>query len=219
MEKDTNKRTNVQMKFYDLEEGGKFQVDEGGNVRVSKCSLTKEFQREFLGKLLNTPDPSLESNKEKLITDDIGGYSTFISIKVDGKVALEAESRYGKSALVYNPELLNQVIEKAKEMEIPSEPGKFILKDGDIVKQINTNEDVLKHFEKYDSANQIATWRENGKIKTQADFHFLDNEMPERVAAVLNQEYGTKVEVKDDAPEISLKQDVQEQKTVTDIEL
>ena len=112
MEKDTNTRTNVQMKFYELEEGGKFLVDDGGNVRVSSCSLTPEFQRGFLGKVLNAPDTSLESSKEKLATDDKGGFSTIISIKVDGKVALEAESRYGKSTLVYNPELLNQVIEK-----------------------------------------------------------------------------------------------------------
>jgi N12 class adenine-specific DNA methylase/predicted RNA methylase len=65
----------------------------------------------------------------------------------------------------------------------------------DKVVGINTNEDVLKQFEQFDKDNQIEKWREIGKIKTDTDFHYLENENPERVTAVLNQEFKTDITI------------------------
>ena len=76
-------------------------------------------------------------------------------------------------------------------------PFKFTLTDNKTGSQvgINTNEDVLKHFEQYDKDNQIANWRETGLIETKTQFHYLDNANPERVASVLNHEFKTDVKV------------------------
>ena len=60
---------------------------------------------------------------------------------------------------------------------------------------IDTNEDVLKHFEQYDQDSQIAKWREDGFIETKTQYHYLDTENPERVASVLNHEYKTDIKV------------------------
>ena len=60
---------------------------------------------------------------------------------------------------------------------------------------VSTNEDVLKYFEQYDKNNAIKKWREDGKINTSDNFHYLDNENPERVMAILNQEFKTDVQL------------------------
>ena len=65
----------------------------------------------------------------------------------------------------------------------------------EITLKVNSNEDVLKYFEQYDKNNDIDTWREAGKIKTADAFHYLENENPERVALLLNREFGTDVTI------------------------
>jgi broad-specificity NMP kinase len=60
---------------------------------------------------------------------------------------------------------------------------------------INTNSDVIQYFRQYDKDNKIPTWIEQGKIKTDNDFHYLENENPERVASVLNYEFKTDIKV------------------------
>ena len=123
----------------------------------------------------------------------------------------------------FNQPLLEKItseIEKDKAIALSgASPGKYNLKDGDINKSINTNEDVLKHFEKYDTSNKIASWQESGKIKTESDFHYLDNENPERVAAVLNQEFKTDIEVKEHKPELSMDNEAIDSKIENDIEV
>lgn len=76
-------------------------------------------------------------------------------------------------------------------------PFKFALTNNKTGSQvgINTNDDVLKHFEQYDKDNQIAKWRESGLIETKTQFHYLDDENPERVASVLNHEFKTDIKV------------------------
>ena len=98
-----------------------------------------------------------------------------------------------------NSRLENILSEALQPMEVHRNIGnsKYLLTDSANGMQLNihTNSDVLKYFEIYDKNHQIENWIENGKIKTQIDFHYLENENPERVAAVLNTEFKTSVKV------------------------
>ncbi len=92
--------------------------------------------------------------------------------------------------------ILSEALQPIEAHQDISNP-KYLLSDHATGKQvgITNNADVLKYFEKYDSTNQIASWLEAGKIKTQTDFHYLENENPERVASVLNYEFKTDITV------------------------
>lgn len=96
-------------------------------------------------------------------------------------------------------ELRKYLIEQTRVAQQPQllEQSKFTLNDNKTGSQIgiNTNEDVLKHFEQYDKNNDIAKWRESGLIETKSQFHYLDTHNPERVASVLNHEFKTDVKV------------------------
>jgi UDP-N-acetylglucosamine kinase len=92
------------------------------------------------------------------------------------------------------PSELNELEMIRKELEKDYQIYKSIHKSI-VITNSTSNEDVLKYFEQYDKNNNIDKWRETGKIKTESDFHYLDNENPERVATILNQAFNTNVQI------------------------
>lgn len=97
-----------------------------------------------------------------------------------------------------SPEYSAEQMHFVKSLQNGEQPEtKFVLIDrftGEI-QGVNTNEDVLRYFEQYDTNNHAAKWREDGKIETIETFHFLEEENPERLASVLNNKFHTDVTV------------------------
>jgi hypothetical protein len=98
------------------------------------------------------------------------------------------------------PEFSAEQMHFAKTIQCGEHPEtKFVLIDrytGEI-QGVNTNADVLGYFKQYDANDQIAKWRESGKIETSETFHFLAEENPERLTLVLNDQFHTDVTVEE----------------------
>lgn len=97
-----------------------------------------------------------------------------------------------------SPEFSAEQMHFAKTLQCLQQETKFVLIDKQTgeIQGVNTNTDVLRYFEQYDTYHQITKWRELGKIETANIFHFLAEENPERLAYVLNKEFSTDVQIK-----------------------
>ena len=117
-----------------------------------------------------------------------------------------------------NPQSTITEINKLKEDSLTVQ-SKFKLTDGDIQKNINTNQDVLNYFNQYDKENNIPKWQQAGLVETTTQFHYLDFENPTRLASVLNREFKTEIKVESIEKFTSNEVDNIDSKVTIDLEL
>jgi hypothetical protein len=156
-----------------------------------------DLGKNFTEKLLN---PKLSTEELKHFVDyELANKDPKLSIKHnDSKLeALSKDFRDNHNQENNFPEITKETEQIGNQQNTKDLSSKFILTDAIANEKIsiNTNEDVLKYFEKYDSSKEIEQWRESGLIETKRQFHYLTNENPERVAYVLNHEFKTEISV------------------------